>query len=444
MSTFIERPRTTCALGGALATISALPRVVPIIHTALGCGGNLSGATAFGSGYCGSSYSSGQSAPSSGITETEIVFGGSQRLQEEIESALELIDADLFVTVTGCMTEIIGDDVQGVISEFTDAKVPVIAVSTPSFKGDAYAGYEIVLNGIFNRISKLKKDSGGPLVNLLGVVPNFDPFFRGDLYELKRVLEKIGLSVNTFFTPDQSFENIRRAPNADLNIVLSRVWGIGTARFLEQKYETPYWVTDLPIGPEATDRFLRLLTEKLDLSKAVTERVIEEENNEYYRYFERAVDVFTESEYKFYTATVTNSNYAIPITSFVQNELGWVPKKVFVTDVLNPEQKEAFEQAYAQTEISAEAVFETDTIKIAKQIGSYSLQKREGRYQNDFKPFFILGSSLEKALALKSGTGWLGISYPVYTRLIIDRGYAGYRGGLHLIEDIVDTLVAVK
>ena len=34
---FIERPRFSCMLGGALATLTSLPRVIPIIHGAQGC-----------------------------------------------------------------------------------------------------------------------------------------------------------------------------------------------------------------------------------------------------------------------------------------------------------------------------------------------------------------------------------------------------------------------
>lgn len=444
MPTFIESPRTTCALGGALATISALPDTVPIIHTSIGCGGNLSGATAFGSGYCGSSYCSGQSAPSSGVTETEIVFGGTDRLEEEITSTLELIDAELFVTVTGCMTEIIGDDVNGVVNKFSAEGVPITAISTPSFKGDAYAGYETTLDGVFNEYLETSNEKKPFLVNIFGVVPCYDPFFRGDLYEIKRVMEKLGLEVNTFFTPDQSFDNIKKAPSAALNIVFSHVWGVDFAQNFEQRHNTPYWITDLPVGPEASDRFLRQLSEKLDLDPTITEKVIEQENREYFGYFERAVDIIAESEYKSYAAVVTNSNYAIPIAAFLEKELGWVPKKILITDILNDVQKRSFFEAFKVINLTSDAVFETDTAKIRKILTQNYFQPEENRYRHTYTPFFILGSSLEKDLALKTGSGWLGISYPVYNRLIIDRGYAGYRGGLHLVEDIVDALVALK
>ncbi len=444
MSNFIERPRTSCALGGALATLSALPRVVPIIHTALGCGGNLSGATAFGSGYCGSSYCSGPSAPSSGITETEIVFGGVDRLREEITSAFELIDADLFVVATGCMTEMIGDDVQGVVSDFAGEGKPILAISTPSFQGDAYAGYEITLEGIFNHYLPVIKEKNPKLVNLFGIIPSYDPFFRGDLGEIKRILERLGLSVNTFFTPDQTLENLKSAPAAALNIVFSQVWGTEFATHFQEKHGTPSWVTDLPIGPEATDRFLRQITERLGLDGRVTEQVVGEENRQYYGYFERAVDAFADAEYKFYAATVTNANYAIPVASYLARELGWIPNDVFVTDVLNDEQKGILSEAYRNTELAGRVQFETDTSRIGKALTKNHARPAGERYFDAYQPLYILGSTLEKELAAKQGASWLSISYPVYNRIIVDRGYAGYAGGLHLFEDLIDVLMAPK
>ena len=93
MACFIERPRTTCALGGAIAVINALPGVTLVNHTAIGCGGNLSGAITGGGGNMGDGIYSGSSMPSSAIGEKEVVFGGVDRLKEEITTALEVIDA---------------------------------------------------------------------------------------------------------------------------------------------------------------------------------------------------------------------------------------------------------------------------------------------------------------------------------------------------------------
>jgi len=60
MSKFIDRPRYLCALGGAIGTLGALNGVIPILHAAAGCGGNIANALNGGAGYLGSGYCAGQ------------------------------------------------------------------------------------------------------------------------------------------------------------------------------------------------------------------------------------------------------------------------------------------------------------------------------------------------------------------------------------------------
>ncbi|MDR2615437.1 MAG: hypothetical protein LBC28_02550 [Oscillospiraceae bacterium] len=438
----IERPRAACALSGALAAMNALPRVVPVIHSALGCGGGLHSAFSFGAGYLGSGYSGGFAAPTSGVTEREIVFGGAERLAEEIESAIELIDADLFVVATSCMTEMIGDDVDSVVAGFSNGAANVIAVSTPSFKGNAYAGYEILLDGIFNRFLPPAAEKDPRLVNIFGVVPAYDPFFRGDLEETARLLKLLGLRVNTFFTPDQTFENITSAPGGALNVVFSRVYAHGFARRFEKRHGTPYHITDLPVGAEATERFLLDIGGLMDVDPEIVCEVIERETREYYDYFSRAADLFCDGDMKYYSVAATNSNYALPVANFLQKELGWVALESFVTDTLEDAQKEAITDAFAAAGLGAPPRFETDTSRIGKTLARLYPENRGQRYFDDITPLYIVGSSLEKPLALARGGSLLALSYPVYNRLILDRGYAGYRGGLHLLEDAIGTLVA--
>ncbi|MDR1516478.1 MAG: hypothetical protein LBS45_12375 [Synergistaceae bacterium] len=445
MASFVEKPRSACALAGALSAISALPGVIPIVHTSMGCGGNLSGANSFGSGYWGAGYCGGASIPTSAITETEIVFGGGERLREEIESTLELIDGQLYIVATGCMTEMIGDDTRGVANDFTAEGKPVISVSTPSFKGDSYSGYEIVLNGIFNGYLKKAEKINPKLINIFGIIPAYDPFFRGDLEEIARLIRALRLEANTFFTPDQTFENVKSAPSAALNIVFSRVWGTSFAEEFKKTHGTPYWATELPVGPEATDAFLSGLAVRAKVPKRRVKEVIERENDIYYGYFERTADVFCDSDFKYYAVTVTNSNYAIPVARYAQNELGWVVLDVFVTDQLHDFQKNALQGAFNESGLNyADLLFETDTSAIARAVTERRPLNRGERYFDAYSPLFILGSSLEKAMAQKRGSAQLSISFPAFNRMIVDRGYAGYRGGLHLFEDIVGSLVFPK
>lgn len=434
MSDFVERPRTACALAGALSVLGNLPEVVPIIHTSLGCGGNLANSIAFGGGYLGGGYCNGGAAPSTGVTETEIVFGGTDRLEEQIKSTIELIDAKLYVVATGCMTEMIGDDTAGVVNEFQEEGYPIVSVSTPSFKGDNYHGYDIVLDGIFNKFLPISSEKNPNLVNIFGLVPGYDPFFRGDLEEIERLLRGLGLEVNTFFTPTQSFENLISAPSAVLNIVFSRVWGVEFVKKFEERHQTPYWITDLPIGPEATDIFLAEVSRRYNLDGS---RIIERGNKEFYGYFERAADAFCDQDFKFYAIIVTNSTYAIPLARYVNNELGWVLAGSFVTDKLTEEQQEALE-----SEIQLK--FVTGVQEIEKTINKENPRSRAQRYYDDLSPLYIIGSTLEKRTANARAAKHLSVSFPTYDRLITDRGYAGYRGGLHLFEDLIGQLMSAK
>jgi nitrogenase molybdenum-iron protein beta chain len=320
----------------------------------------------FGAGYLGTEYCSGHSAPSSGITETEIVFGGNERLKEQIESTLKLIDGKLYIVTTGCMTEMIGDDAEGAVAEFAEEGHPIIAIKTPSFRGDSDIGHQILLEGLFNKWVKKQGETDPRLVNVFGILPGYDPFFRGDLEEIERLGAKLGLKVNTFFSPTQTFDNILSAPNAALNIVFSRAWCHEFAKNFEEKHGTPFWVTDLPIGPEATDNFILGLSSKLKLDKNVAEKVIKEENEHYYRYFSRTADNYSDGDMRHYGVTVTNSNYALPLNKYLYNELGWVPADAFVTDKLSEEQKSAVLEGFAEFPIKPQ--FEGGAKDIAQAI----------------------------------------------------------------------------
>ncbi|MDR1329045.1 MAG: hypothetical protein LBK23_05555, partial [Oscillospiraceae bacterium] len=80
MSTFIERPKFSCALGGALTTLTGLNRVVPIVHAAGGCASSLAGTYNGAAGYRGVGYCGGSMLSTTNIAENNVVFGGEDRL----------------------------------------------------------------------------------------------------------------------------------------------------------------------------------------------------------------------------------------------------------------------------------------------------------------------------------------------------------------------------
>jgi len=444
MSSFVDRPRYACALGGALATLRAIPRAIPIIHASAGCGHNLHNAINPGAGYLGGGYCGGLALPSSNVAERDVVFGGENRLREQIASTLEIMDGDLYMVLTGCMVEMIGDDVDAVVSEFEDSEKPVIAVHTPSFRGNSYAGYELVLGALIQRFITRQRQKAPGTVNVLGIVPAQDVFWKGNLKEIKRLLERLGLRVNTLFGEGETLEDIRNAGKASLNIVVSDVYGIEAARKFEDIHGIPYLVTGFPVGAEATGEFLYTVGNALGIDQSLVEAVVESEKQIYFDYLERLADIYNDLDLQRYAVVVGDSNYAPAITRFLSDELGWLPELVVITDFLDDVQKDVVSRRFENFESGLKPAvrFDTNTSSVKKYIAEIWPRNRNQRYYDALNPTVLVGSVYERDLATEFGFPLLTVSYPVTNRVVLNRAYVGTSGALSLAEDLLGTLVA--
>ncbi len=443
MSKFVDRPRYTCALGGALATLRAIPRAIPILHASTGCGHNLHNANNPGGGYLGGGYCGGLSLPSSNVVERDIVFGGEDRLREQISTTLEIMDGDIYLVLTGCMVEMIGDDIDSVVTEFADHDKPVIAIHTPSFRGNSYTGYELVLTTLVKKYIK-KQEKKPNTVNVLGIVPAQDAFWEGNLREIKRLLQKIGLTVNTFFGEGESLTDISNSGNASLNIVVSDVYGIATAKVFEEVHGIPYISTAFPIGADATKQFLQAVSEALQLDVSITEAVWAEEQRIYYNYLERLADIYNDIDLQRYAIVVGDSNYAPAISRFLADELGWLPELTVITDFLEEQEKDVLLSRFEQYEsgIRPSVKFNTDTSSVKKYVSQVWPRNHNHRYYDSFTPTVVVGSVFERDIANEFGFPLLTVGYPVTNRIVLNRAYSGTTGALSFVEDLLGILVA--
>lgn len=444
MSKVIERPRFTCALGGAIGTVQALPRAIPILHTSPGCGGNLAGALSGASGYHGGSYCGGQTLPSSNVAERDIVFGGEERLTEQIENTIKIMDGDLYFVVTGCMVEMIGDDIHQVIKRFKGGEYPVVGTETTSFKGNSYKGYDFVLQALFRDFVEPAPVKDSKTVNLFGIVPLQDVFWKGNINGLKALLTKLGLTVNTFFGTGETIDNLRNAASASLNIVLSDVYGQDAAETFQQVHDVPYITAPLPIGDHATSAFLRTVGDAAGIDPELVEKVIQEERSYYYEFLQRLSDAYNDLDFQRYATVVGDANYAQALTRFLADDLGWLPELAIITDPLQPEQEEKLRDSFKSyfSGITPEVVFDTDASNVIKHINRHWPQSSGQRYYDGFIPGFIAGSVMERDVSEKLNVPLLAVSYPITNRIVLDRAYAGFKGGLTLAEDVISLLVS--
>ena len=94
----INQVRYGCAIG-ALHSVVAIPRAMPITHCGPGCVDKQYESLAFYNGFQGGGYSGGSVTPSVNASENEVVFGGEKRLRELIKATLKIMDADLYVVL---------------------------------------------------------------------------------------------------------------------------------------------------------------------------------------------------------------------------------------------------------------------------------------------------------------------------------------------------------
>jgi len=432
---YIEQPRFSCALA-AQHTVLAIPRAVPIAHCGPGCVAKTFAFSGIGAGHNGEGYAGGGTVTCTNTNEHDVVFGGVEKLKKFINGALKVLKADLYVVMSGCTAGIIGDDVEQIAVEFTEGGAPVVGVDTSGFRGNSYVGHDLVLNGIIKQFvdksgTEVKVRKG--LVNVFASVPPQHPFWRGDLEEIKRILELIGLEVNILFgSGSAGVSEWRDIPNAEFNIVLSSWVGESAAKLLKTKYEKPYLhIPYIPMGAAATSRALREIAAFAGIESDKVEKIIEREEKRFYNYFISLTDFFADFRnsipYELYV--VSDSSYAIGVSDFLVNELGFSPEGIYITDSPGDSAKKRILETFSKLgdEFADKIIFEDDGGIIQSDI-----KKR----LNGSKRAAIFGSLWEDSLADETGNISYHLSLPLSNDIITNRSFAGYNGGIRLIEEL--------
>lgn len=443
MSHLIEQAKFSCALGG-LQTVLAIEKGIPIVHAGPGCAARQFSFLGGGAGYQGEGYAGGGQISCTNSTQSEVIFGGEKKLRATVEGTLKVMNGSLYVILAGCSAGIIGDDVKQIACEFADEGYPVVGIDTAGFRGNNYQGHELVVNAIIDQyisfeVQKPKVRKG--LVNVFSVVPYQDAYWRGDLHEIKRLLEGIGLEVNILYGPEsKGFSEWMDIPNAEFNLVLSPWVGLSTAEKLKSIYGTPFLhIPVLPVGLKETSRFLRQVAEFAGLDKERTEDFIASEEKQFKSYFVSFGDLVSDfgCYLPYHLYTIADSTYGIGTSKFMIEELGFTPKGFY--DIENPDTKVKERITELLKEIDERygggIFFEGDN-KVIQEDVAKKLDESKVRS-------VVLGSSWDKELVTSRNESILiRLSLPISDRVILNKSYVGYAGGLTLIEDVYSGLFA--
>ena len=214
---------------------------------------------------------------STDMQDSNIVFGGEEKLKQAIKEAYEIFRPKNIAIFSTCPVGLIGDDVHAIAREMkAKLGINIFAFSCEGYRGVSQsAGHHIANNGLLTHV--IGRDDKGPegkwKVNLLG-----EYNIGGDAFELERIFEKIGITLVATFSGNSTIKQFEYSHTADLNMVMCHRSINYSAEMMEKKYGIP-WMKVNFIGAHSTAKSLRKIGEYFEDEelKARIEEVIAEE-----------------------------------------------------------------------------------------------------------------------------------------------------------------------
>lgn len=408
----IHDPTQDCKLIGAARALGGITDSITIVHARPGC-------------HCGvlllRAMSSNQNdirIVSSGFRMQDMVYGAEGRLANAMRMSNDKFSPALLATLNCSAPAIIGDDVEGVaIAMNNEIPAQLLTMNTGGYEGPAWKGYEETLNKLTEFMVQGDAISGS-MVNLIGLKQD-DVRAQSDLSEIKRMLNSHGIEINSILTYS-SFEEIRNAPQASLNLVLGGD-GLECARIMEERFAVPYVVVPYPYGLGGSLDFMEAVLE--GTGKEIDQQFISQQRDWIRERIEK-MHLYLQGVYDLNVAVIGEGAHAFDLARFLSDELSLNVKVLAVTSKNHISEDRASEGDYWET-----LLIEPDRFTMNETVRSCEVD-------------MVFGSTMEKKLAHELHVPLIRTFYPLLDDVSVsDSPYAGFRGMIHLIEDIINSII---
>lgn len=375
-----------CALFGAVKALSGIKDAFVLQHSVIGCNyGTLN--------YRNIHKNFDVRQASTVVYDSEVIYGGQDLIIKGIkEIDKRFPDLNTIFVVSGCVPNMIGDDVEMVLEESGSQK-QLIHIKAPGYSGNFDSGVEIALLSLFELIKECKKTEK-PSINIIGISAD-DPYAEQDIHELKRLLGN-KVEVNCCLA-DTMIDNISRMAAAHLNVVLG--YGTKLAQKLERSFGTPYLECDYPYGIQGMIEFLQQLGEALK------------------------VDFAAECQELFETGKVIVRKTAYYLNTFYQQPVALIGDKLHIAGM----------KAFLEEELGMEVVISMDV--------AISDERELEKKLKAGRAALLLGTGLQRELARKLEIPFVGYCYPLQDQLCLTVGHVGAMGTAHLLEQLINSVL---
>ncbi|MCG8158023.1 Fe-only nitrogenase subunit beta [Brenneria goodwinii] len=381
---------------------------------------------------------------SSSVHEDGAVFGALDRVEQAVDVLLmRYPHVKVIPIITTCSTEVIGDDVDGVViklneellkEKFPDREIHLIPIHSPSFVGSMVSGYDVAVRDFVKYFAE-KSEPNGKLNVITGWA---NP---GDVTAIKHLLAEMQIeatvlfeienfdsplmpSGNTVSHGNTTIEDLTGTANALGTIALNRYEGGKAARYLEDKFGIPTIIGPSPIGIRNTDTFLQNL--KQMTGKPIPPALVRERGI--------AIDALTDLVHMFLAdkrvAIYGNPDLVIGLAEFCL-DLEMKPVLLLLgDDNAGYESDPRVLALQEKVDYGMEIITNADLWELEKRITQQSL-----------KLDLILGHSKGRFTAIDNQIPMVRVGFPTYDRAGLYRHpVVGYAGAIWLAEQMANAL----
>ena len=378
------KPLSSCALFGAVRALGGIRDALILQHSVVGCQW---GSLAFR--YVGKPYNVRQA--SSVIYNEDVVNGGEKVLRKALQEAEQVFpQCGAVFVVSGCVPNMIGDDVEGVLAD-CESRQRLLSVKAPGYAGSIDSGVEAAYLSLLPLLQKPVQRLSAS-INILGVM-NDDCYADNDLNELKKFLgSKVTLNCTL---QNCSLAEIAALPQAQLNVCFG--YGEALAKKMQERFGVPYIKCAYPYGVAGMQSFLRQLEQALAVDFTVELAELEAAAQ---RLAYRCADYLT-NLYQLPVAVAADKAHLAGMQNFLTDELGM-------------------------------------RVVLAEDTAGFTLDAMEQAVK-DKKPVLLCGSSFLRALAEEWQLPLLRFVYPLFDQICLtENTLLGARGAAFIIEQLVN------
>ena len=424
----VINPSKMCQPMGAVQALLGVNDTMPLIHGSQGCGTYMRFQLT-------RHFREPIEVASTSMSEKTVIYGGEFNLMKALKNITEKQSPTMIAVTSSCLTETIGEDMEGIIEKFKDANLDqdlpiIIPISTPSYVESHVEGYNSTIKALVEHLAVQTVQN--EKINI--ITGNISP---ADVKEVKNILNDLNCeniiltdtsenldaplseSALNLYKEGTTIEEIEDTANSLGTVALSKHMD-SAGVYLEKKFGVKSISGPLPLGIENTDKFIGSICELGDLE--VPETIKRDRG----RLIDAMVDAHSYNYHR-KVAIFGDPDFVSGMTRFTC-EMGMIPS-VVCTGTKSKRFIEDIQIISEEKKVSPIILAGGDLYDMHREI-------------KEFGADILIGNSYGASMAKEEDIPLFRAGFPIFDRLGAQRIFTlGYKGGINFVDQLTNTLL---